>query len=46
MPEFLKFEDDAPARRLVYAGAILLILIPLLQAGQQLWPMQLTNIRW
>lgn len=44
MPDFL--EDDAPARRLVYTAALLLITIPLLQAGQQLWPLKLTDIRW
>lgn len=46
MSEFLSLEDDAPARRLAYTGAILLVMIPFLQAGQQLWPLQLTNIRW
>ncbi|MBL0172549.1 MAG: hypothetical protein IPP90_17915 [Gemmatimonadaceae bacterium] len=46
MPEFLRLEDDAPARRLAYIGAMLLIVIPFLQAGQQLWPLQLSDIRW
>ena len=46
MPEFLRLEDDAPARRLAYIGATLLIVIPFLQAGQQLWPLQLSDIRW
>jgi hypothetical protein len=46
MTEFLRLEDDAPARRLAYTGAVLLIIIPFLQAGQQLWPLQLGDIRW
>ena len=46
MTEFLRLEDDAPARRLAYIGALLLIVIPFLQAGQQLWPLQLSDIRW
>ena len=46
MPEFLRLDDDAPARRLAYIGATLLIVIPFLQAGQQLWPLQLSDIRW
>jgi cytochrome bd-type quinol oxidase subunit 2 len=39
-------ENDALSRRLAYLAAILLVLVPLLQAGQQLWPIQLGNIRW
>ncbi len=35
-----------PALRLAYLGAALLVLIPFLQAGQQLLPPQLGNIRW
>ncbi|MEQ1693348.1 MAG: hypothetical protein ABMA00_18800, partial [Gemmatimonas sp.] len=46
MPEFFRLDDDAPARRLAYTGAMLLIVIPFLQAGQQLWPLQLGDIRW
>ena len=46
MTEFLRLEEDAPARRLAYVGALLLIIIPFLQAGQQLWPLQLGDIRW
>jgi hypothetical protein len=46
MTQFLRLEDDAPARRLLYTGALLLIVIPFLQAGQQLWPLQLSDIRW
>jgi hypothetical protein len=46
MTQYPHLEDDAPARRLLYTGALLLIVIPFLQAGQQLWPLQLGDIRW
>lgn len=46
MSTALRLEDDATARRLLYTGAALLIVIPFLQAGQQLWPLQLSDIRW
>ncbi len=46
MPDMFRLDADAPARRLAYIGAILLILIPFLQAGQQLWPLNLGDIRW
>lgn len=46
MSDPFHFDDDLPALRLVYAGAALLFLIPFLQAGQQLLPPQLGNIRW
>jgi hypothetical protein len=46
MSDPLHLEEDVPARRLAYVGAILLVLIPFLQATQQLWPLQLGNIRW
>lgn len=46
MSDFLNLDSDAPARRLLYTGAFLLIVIPFLQAGQQLWPLQLSDIRW
>ena len=46
MLDSLRLEDDAPTRRLAYALAILLIVIPFLQAGQSLWPLQLSDIRW
>jgi hypothetical protein len=46
MSDPLHLEDDLPARRLAYLGAWLLILVPFIQAVQQLWPMQLGNIRW
>ena len=46
MPDFFRLESDVTARRLVYMSAALLIAVPFLQAGQQLWPLQLDNIRW
>lgn len=46
MSDFLNLDGDASARRLMYTGGILLIVIPFLQAGQQLWPLDLGNIRW
>ena len=46
MPDLLNLEDDSSARRLAYVGAFLLIVIPFLQAGQQLWPLKLGDIRW
>ncbi len=46
MADPLNLEDDHIAQGLAYLGAALLCLIPFLQAGQQLWPMQVGNIRW
>ncbi len=46
MTQFNRLEDDASLRRLLYTGAILFIVIPFLQAGQALWPLQLSDIRW
>jgi hypothetical protein len=46
MSDLLDLDGDASARRLLYTGGILLIIIPFLQAGQQLWPLQLSDIRW
>jgi hypothetical protein len=43
---FFSLEDDAPARRLLYTMAVLMVLMPVLTAGQALWPLQLWNIRW
>jgi len=39
-------EEDAPARRLAYLSAFLLIFVPMVQATSQLWPLQLGNIQW
>jgi hypothetical protein len=46
MSEFFQIEDDAPTRRVLYASAILLITVPLLQAISTIWPMQFGNIQW
>jgi hypothetical protein len=46
MSEFFQIEDDAPTRRVLYASAILLITVPLLQAISTIWPLQLGNIQW
>jgi hypothetical protein len=42
----LTFEEDAPARRIAYLAGFVLILVPVLQATTQLWPLQLGNIEW
>ena len=46
MSDFLNIEDDAPLRRMLYATAFLLIVIPFLQAISQLLPLQLGNLQW
>lgn len=46
MTQSLRLEDDATARRLLYTGGILLVIIPFLQTGQAMWPLQLGDIRW
>lgn len=46
MSDFLNLDRDASTRRLLYVAAFLLIVIPFLQAGQQLWPLKLGDIRW
>ena len=46
MSDSLNLHNDSPLRRLLYLGAILLVGVPLLQAGSQLWPLQLGNIQW
>lgn len=46
MPAFFRLEDDASARRVLYTGAILLVLVPFIQAVSQLWPLMLGNIQW
>jgi hypothetical protein len=40
------FEDDAPARRLTYLCGLLLVVVPFVQVGVQLWPLRLDNIQW
>lgn len=46
MSEFFNIEDDAPLRRVLYATAFLLIVIPFLQAISQLLPLKLASIEW
>ena len=46
MTDLFDLVDDAPARRLLLMLALLLIAIPFLQAGAQIWPFQPNNIRW
>jgi len=46
MPDFSRLEDDAPARRVLYLGAILLVAIPVAQVISQIWPLELFNIQW
>lgn len=46
MSEFFDLHDDPSLRRVLYLGAFLLILVPFLQAGSQLWPVQPSNIQW
>lgn len=46
MTQFSRLEDDAGVRRLLHVAAIMLVVIPFLQAGQQIWPLQLSNITW
>lgn len=38
--------DDGHLRRVLYMAAILLVVIPTLQVGFQLWPLQLASIQW
>lgn len=46
MSDFFNIEDDAPLRRVLFATAFLLIVIPFLQAISQLLPLQLGNLQW
>lgn len=46
MSDFLDVHDDAATRRLLITAALLLIAIPLLQAGAQIWPLKPNEIRW
>ncbi len=46
MSDFFNLHDDSPLRRILYLGAILLICVPLLQVGSQLWPLRLGSIQW
>jgi hypothetical protein len=46
MSDFLDLHDDPTVRRILYVGAVLLLAVPLMQAGSQLWPLRLGNIQW
>lgn len=46
MSASFRLEDDPSIRRVLYLGAILLLVVPFVQAGSQLWPLQLGNIQW
>ena len=46
MSDFLDLHDDTTARRVLYFAATLLIVVPFVQAGSQIWPLQLSNIQW
>ena len=46
MSDFLDLHDDASARRVLYSAAALLIAVPFVQAGSQIWPLQLSNPQW
>ena len=46
MSDILDLHDDPTVRRVLYLGAFLLVVVPFLQAGSQLWPLQLSNIQW
>lgn len=46
MSDFLDLHDDPSLRRVLFLGAILLIVVPFIQAGSQLWPLQFSNIQW
>jgi cytochrome bd-type quinol oxidase subunit 2 len=46
MSDFLDLHDDAVSRRVLFMIAALLITVPFVQAGAQIWPLQLTNIQW
>jgi hypothetical protein len=46
MSDTFRLEDDPSFRRVLYLGAFLLVVVPFVQAGSQLWPLQLGNIQW
>ncbi len=46
MSELFRLEDDASARRILVVGALLLVAVPLVQVGTQLWPIQISSIQW
>jgi hypothetical protein len=46
MSAFFDLHADPSLRRVLYLAAVLLIAVPFLQVGSQLWPLQLGNIQW
>ncbi|MDQ8163170.1 MAG: hypothetical protein P3C10_11365 [Gemmatimonadota bacterium] len=46
MSDSLDLHADPMVRRVLFVAAILLVTVPFLQAGSQLWPLQLSNIQW
>ncbi|BAH38828.1 hypothetical membrane protein [Gemmatimonas aurantiaca T-27] len=38
--------DDPSLRRVLFTAAILLLVVPAVQVGIQVWPLQLSNIQW
>lgn len=38
--------DDPSLRRVLVAAGVVLLLVPAIQVGIQIWPLQLTNIQW
>lgn len=46
MADISDIKIDPPTRRVIFLGAFLLIIIPFVQSGSQLWPLQLSNIQW
>lgn len=46
MSEFLNIEEDAPLRRVLYATAFLLIVVPFFQAVSGIMPLRFSNIEW
>jgi len=46
MSDLFNLQDDAPVRRSLLTLVLLLIVVPFVQAGSQILPLQLTNIQW
>lgn len=46
MSDFLDIHDDDATRRLLITAALLMIAIPFIQVGAQIWPLRPRDIRW
>jgi hypothetical protein len=46
MSDLLDIHDDDAMRRLLIAAALLMIAIPFIQVGAQIWPLRPSDIRW